>query len=171
MAYQGSRAELAQELAENYYRYAEGLDSKNWEMVRSCFADEVYLDYGAVLDSDAGPDVPRKADDWIKVLQGVINGFDITRHLMSNPRLDLSGEEVSCRIYLTADHVIFPEPGVNLVGPENVATVTGEYTNAYVHTAQGWKICRSKLAVDYSSGNAGLFAVAMERAAAVNSRN
>jgi 3-phenylpropionate/cinnamic acid dioxygenase small subunit len=168
MSFEGNRAELAQELAENYYRYAEGLDSKNWELVRSCFADEVYIDYGPVIDPDGSADTPRAADEWLKVLQGAINGFDATRHLMSNPRVEVTGDEVTCRIYLQADHVIYPIPEMAIAGPHDVATVIGEYTNSYVQTPQGWKICKSKLVMDYTTGNLELFGAAAGRVAALS---
>jgi len=62
-----------------YNAYAEGVDTKNWTLVRSCFADEVLLDYGSVNPASGDPGKPRPADDWIPVLQGVINGFDVTQ--------------------------------------------------------------------------------------------
>jgi len=144
-------------LIDNYNRYAQGLDSKDWAMVRECFADEVYIDYGE-LSAPTGPaDVPRRADDWMTYLQSVINRFDITRHTITNHRFDLAGEAVSCRAYLIADHVKFADPAVPWVGPEDVVTAVGEYTNHYRLEAGGWKICRSALVVNWSSGNMALF--------------
>ena len=78
-------------------------------MVRDCFADQVFIDYGSISDPTGSPDVGRDADEWLKVLQGVINGFDITRHAISNHRVTISDGVVNCRAYLSADHIIFPE--------------------------------------------------------------
>ena len=58
----------------NFNDYAEGLDSKNWPLVRGCFADEVLIDYGELSAASGAPDVPRKTEDWMQYLQGVING-------------------------------------------------------------------------------------------------
>ena len=99
-------------LAESYSHYAEGLDSKNWDLVRSCFADEIYIDYGEISEPTGGPDVARRADDWLPILQSVINGFDITRHMITNHRCTISDEVVRCRAYMIADHIIFPEPDI-----------------------------------------------------------
>jgi SnoaL-like domain len=150
-------------LIENYSRYAEGLDSKNWPLVRACFADEILIDYGNLSAASGKPDVPRRADDWMKYLQGVINGFDITRHFITNHRFVLSDAEVSCRAYLVADHVIFPNPEMPIVGDQDVVTVIGEYTNYYTQIDGAWKICKSELAVNYSRGNIALFNAATER--------
>lgn len=152
-------------LIDNYNNYAEGLDSKNWPMVRDCFADEVLIDYGPISAATGSPDVPRKTDDWMKHLKSVINGFDITRHTITNHRVRIIGEEVSCTAYLTADHVIFADPSNPLVGDEDVVTVVGEYTNYYTRIGDTWRICKSQLVVNYSRGNLALFEQAPERAA------
>lgn len=153
-------------LIDNYNNYAEGLDSKNWPLVRACFNDEVLIDYGSISAPTGDPGAPRRADDWLKILQGVINGFDITRHTITNHRVSIAGTQVSCRAYLTADHVIFSDPAMPLVGPQDVVTVVGEYTNHYAAVDGVWKISKSELVVNWSHGNAALFGTATERAMA-----
>lgn len=153
-------------MIDNYNAYAQGLDSKDWALVRACFADQVFIDYGSISDPTGSPDVPRHSDDWMPVLQGVINGFDITRHTITNHRPVISDSSLSCTAYLTADHVIFANPEVPIVSPEDVVTVVGEYTNWYQRNGAGLKICRSKLVVNYSGGNLALLEQAMQRAAA-----
>ncbi|CAA0106171.1 Uncharacterised protein [Halioglobus japonicus] len=160
---------VRQALIDNYNNYAEGLDSKNWPMVRACFADEVLIDYGAISAPTGAPEVPRRADDWMKNLQGVINGFDITRHTISNHRFFISEGEISCRAYLRADHIIFANPEMPVIGPEETVVVVGEYTNRYRQIDGVWKICKSELVVNWSEGNASLLAIATERAMALNS--
>ena len=152
-------------LIENYNNYAEGLDSKNWPLVRACFADEVLIDYGEISAATGTPGVPRKIEDWMLHLTGVINGFDVTRHTITNHRVIVTDTEVSCTAYLTAGHIIFPDPGVSHVCDENVVTVVGEYTNHYVEIEGRWCICQSALRTHYTSGNLGLFAEAGDRVA------
>lgn len=153
-------------LIDNYNNYAEGLDSKNWPMVRDCFADEVLIDYGPISAASGDPSAPRRADDWMKYLQGVINGFDITRHIITNHRVLISDKQVSCRAYLTADHVIFPNAEMPIVDTQDVVTVVGEYTNYFEQVDGAWKISRSELVVNWSRGNVALFVSAAERVAA-----
>lgn len=152
-------------LADNYALYAQGLDSKNWPMVRACFADEFYIDYGDISAPSGDPAIPRQVDAWLQVLQGVINGFDVTRHTITNHRFVVSDEEVSCRAYLIADHIVFPAPDLPLPGPEDIVTVVGEYYNHYSLIEGDWKIVKSGLEVHWSSGNLALFETAGERAA------
>jgi SnoaL-like protein len=148
-----------------YNAYAEGVDSKNWEMVRQCFADTIYVDYGPTSAATGSPDDPRNADDWIAVLRSVIDGFDVTRHTITNHRFSRDGERIVCRAYLTADHVIFANPEETAAAPEEIATVVGEYTNTCELGDHGWKIRSSKLEMQWSRGNGALFPEAMARAA------
>lgn len=160
---------LKNAMIDNYNHYAEGLDSKNWPMVRACFADEVLIDYGPISAESGSPDVPRKTEDWMNHLQGVINGFDVTRHMITNHRFTVTDDQISCRAYLMADHVIFPAPEMPIAGPDDVVTVVGEYHNHYREIEGVWKICKSELVVHYSTGNMNLFAVSAERVAAQTS--
>ena len=51
-----------------------------------------------------------------------------------------------------------------------MVTVVGEYTNWYEFDGSDWKICRSKLVVNYTGGNLALLGRAIERAAALAAR-
>jgi hypothetical protein len=157
-------------LIDNYNNYAQGLDSKDWPRVRACFADEIFIDYGSLSAPSGDPAVPRRADDWMGYLQGVINGFDITRHTITNHRFSISGTQVNCRAYLIADHIIFPNPEMPIVGGQDVVTVVGEYTNHYQQVDGDWKICKSELVVNWSTGNIALFTAATERVLAQHRR-
>ena len=139
----------------------------DWSLVRSCFADEVFIDYGSISDPTGSPDVARVSDEWTKQLQAVINGFDITRHSITNHRFKFGDETASCQAYLSADHLIFPNPEMPLAQPEDVVTVVGEYTNQYRLEGAHWKIFHSKLVVNYSTGNIALLGQAAERALAL----
>lgn len=157
MSAQLDRLLICDALIANYNAYAEGLDSKNWAQVRNCFSDEVYIDYGEISAPSGDPAVPRRADDWLGVLKAVISRFDITRHTITNHRVDMKGDRISCRAYLTADHVKFQDPAQVLVGAEDMVTVVGEYNNHYRQEAGRWRICRSELVVNWSRGNMALF--------------
>ncbi|ARN75872.1 nuclear transport factor 2 family protein [Oceanicoccus sagamiensis] len=159
--------QLQSELIANYNAYAEGLDSKNWALVRSCFCDEVYIDYGDISAPTGAPEIPRKGDDWLVILQTAINGFNCTKHAITNHRVKVDGDSVSCSAYLTADHIVLKDPSFPVIGPDDIATVVGEYTNHYRQVDGQWKICKSQLDVHWSSGNIALFPEAAERAIAM----
>jgi hypothetical protein len=165
MASSAEFLQIQSDVIGNYNDYAEGLDSKKWPLVRSCFADEFLIDYGSLSAPSGPPDVPRRAEDWIQNLQSVINGFDITRHTITNHRVTVVDGQIKGRAYLIADHVIFPNPGESLITDQDVVTVVGEYTNHYQMIGGTLKIIKSELAVHWSSGNAELFTAATENVA------
>lgn len=141
----------------NYNHYAEGLDSKNWDLVRSCFATEFFIDYGPISAASGDPAVARQREDWMGHLQAVINSFDITRHTITNHRILISDAELSCKAYLVADHVRFPDPQQPVIGPDDIVTVVGEYHNHYAEIEGALRIVRSVLVVNWTSGNLALF--------------
>lgn len=153
-------------LIDCYNNYALGVDTKNWPLVRSCFADEVSLDYGELSDSTGGSNVLRSSDDWVAILQGAINGFDITRHAITNHRITVDGDNAVCIAYLDADHIILADSGINIITPLDVVKLVGEYTNEYRLIDGLWKIVKSHLRADWISGNYDLFEKAQARAAA-----
>lgn len=155
--------QLESDFIASYNAYAEGLDTKNWQQVRNCFADEIYIDYGVIIDPHGSPDKPKNADDWVAQLQANIGGFDTTRHTISNHRVVAAGDALRCTAYLVADHIMFPHPEMPIVGPENIATVVGEYTNHYKRIGVEWKIYKSKLDIHWSTGNIDLFRQAVEK--------
>ena len=148
-----------------YNAYGEGIDTKNWPLVRNCFADEIYIDYGDTGADTGGEGALRRAEDWMLALQSVINGFDITRHTLSNFRFRDTEPGIECRAYLMADHIIFSNSDNNFATENEIATVIGEYTNVFARSGADWKIVSSKLDTHYSKGNIALFAQAGERAA------
>lgn len=159
-----TEADIRNALIDSFNQYAEGIDSKDWNLVRACFADQVVVDYGDLSASLGEPGVPVAADDWVAAVKGVISGFDITRHAITNHRFDLASPPVCARAYLSADHVIFADPAVPVVQPDNVVTLVGEYTNYYELIEGNWKIVRSALAGDWTAGNADLLQEAVDRA-------
>ena len=159
-----SETAIRNAIIDSFNRYAEGVDSKNWTLVRSCFADQVVVDYGDLSASLGEPGVPVSADDWVSAVRGVISGFDVTRHAITNHRFDLAAQPVCARAYLDADHVIFADPEIQVVQPENVVTLVGEYTNYYELQDGCWKIVRSALTSDWTSGNVELLQEAVDRA-------
>ncbi|MEH6581158.1 MAG: nuclear transport factor 2 family protein [Halioglobus sp.] len=167
------RLVVQQAIVENYNCYARGIDTKDWSLVRSCFSDSIFIDYGELDPNEEQAQVPRSAEDWLAQLQSVINGFDTTHHAITNHQMSVAGDRISCRAYLVADHVILPDVAMPETGPEagaeDICTVVGEYNNDYEQQPDGrWTICYSRLYVKWSSGNTGVFVTAAERVAAAN---
>jgi hypothetical protein len=152
-------------IAEVMSNYATGLDTKNWAMVQDCFCEHVLIDYGAISASTGGPEVPRRAKDWLEILKANLSGFDIIQHNITNHRFVIGEDGVQCTAYLVAEHMIFADPAMPLANEGEFITVSGYYTNDFVIDAGQWRIAKSMLAVTWMRGDPGLFEIAAQRAA------
>lgn len=159
-----NHVDLKNALINSFNNYITGVDTKNWQMVRSCFADEVSLDYGELSSSTVGTNVSCSSDAWIEVLQNTINGFDMTRHVITNHRIKECAGGVIFSAYLDADHLIFSDPQKNFTKPLDIVKLVGEYINEYNLVDGQWKIIKSQLRTDWLSGNLDLFEKAQVRA-------
>ncbi|MFN0146348.1 MAG: nuclear transport factor 2 family protein [Dehalococcoidia bacterium] len=135
------------------HRYATGLDTRDWTLLRSIFTDEVDMDFTSVR-MRAGR---MKADDWVESARVLFAGFDATQHLSANHVHDIRGDEAICTSYMRAEHFV-----ANLEG-ENSYTMGGYYTNRLVRTAGGWKLCAVTLTVNWNRGNRDVLRLAARR--------
>jgi pantothenate kinase len=120
------------EIIETATRYATGVDTRDRDVYRSCFTDDIDLDM-----SDMGLGEPMKvsADVWTDQAISLVSGFQATQHIITNHVITIDGDLATCVAYLQAQHY----------NPENMYTVGGFYTNTLVRTGEGWKISKLKL--------------------------
>ena len=83
------------QITEVLIRYATGIDSKNWPLFRSCWSDEVDVDYGELgtfTDPDALTDLFAQIHD----------PMGPTYHRLSNFVIDVTGDTATARTYVHA---------------------------------------------------------------------
>jgi hypothetical protein len=81
-----------------HVRYCRGIDRMDWKLVRSCFHEDAYADYG---------DFKGKLDDFITYAQrGVI--FQYTMHFIGNQLVEIDGDTAWAEHYTRAFHRILP---------------------------------------------------------------
>lgn len=135
------------------YRYATGIDTRDWDLYRSIFADTVDIDFSSYSGRPASS---MAADDWVAGVQPLFSGLDATQHSMSNPRVEVDGERATLDMYMQAEH--FLDHG----DPDSWFTIGGFYRDRAVRTAEGWRLAAVTLTVFWRRGD---YAV-MERAVA-----
>lgn len=118
------------EIAELLYRYARAVDAKDWELYRTVFTDDAFIDY-----SSAGAAVgPRdEVIDWFAANFGVIPW---SMHYVTNVEVlesDLDAEPATARV-----RAMFYNP-MQLPGMAEVSTCGGYYHHELVRTAAGWR--------------------------------
>ncbi len=65
------------EISDVQLRYATGPDSHDWELFRSCFTEEVEVDFS---DGFGQPVVRVDADDWVRATAPRMESFRATQH-------------------------------------------------------------------------------------------
>lgn len=119
--------------------YARGVDSKDWDLVLSCFAPDAVLDYSAF----GGPKgSAQEVVDWIA---GNVANFTMTQHHITNRHITLDSDDAVCVAELFAPMgMATEEPGKEAGQGERMTLLWtgGAYNDRFTRTSEGWKIVR-----------------------------
>ncbi|MFC9088303.1 nuclear transport factor 2 family protein [Nocardiopsis dassonvillei] len=141
------------EIGEVQTRYATGTDSRDWELFRSCFTDEVEVDFG---EGFGQPAMRMTADAWVAGTAPRMESFKATQHMITNHVITFDGDDhATCVAYVRASHHL-----PNSLGDSD-QTVYGYYTNRFARTLNGWRIAGVKLTPLWMTGNFGVFQSAL----------
>jgi 3-phenylpropionate/cinnamic acid dioxygenase small subunit len=116
-----------EQIAEVLVRYATGIDSKDWPLLRSCWTEEIDVDYqqlGHFTSPDALTDVMRQLHE----------NMGPTYHRLSNVVISVEGDWATVRSYVHAVLMLQPDDDTNWVD------ALGHYDDVFVRTADGWRI-------------------------------
>lgn len=132
-------------VAETVYRYALGVDTRDWPLYRAQFADRVHVDFTGFA---AGmPDTEMAADTWVAGVRPLFERLHATHHLMGNPIVDVDGDSARITMYVQATHVGDPgDPGARY-------TIGGYYENRLARVDARWLLTAVKLTVLWRAGD------------------
>lgn len=133
------------EITKLCHRYAMALDSRDWDLLRTCFVDAavaVYEGIGECSGYDAIEALCRSA----------LEPLTRTQHLLGNVDVVVDGQKATCTCYLQAQHVKEGTAGGDLFA------LGGRYTDALVRTADGWRIAHRTLTTWWTDGNPAVVA-------------
>ncbi len=152
-----------QAICEVRYRYALGLDTRDWELYRSIFVDDVEIDFSS-FNGESGGTMragPMRADDWVATCRVFFTGLDASQHVMTNPMVTVDGDRAHCRMYMTADHYFANDQG----GDRFV--IGGYYDDRLVRTDDAWLLEAVTLTMFWQRGNRQIMELAAARGAAL----
>ena len=118
------------QIAEVLIRYATGIDSKDWPLFRTCWTDEVDVDYGEVGRYSG-------ADAITGLMEQLHNAMGPTYHRLTNSR--------HCRRTVTARRLVRMFMPCSRRFPMTLASwveALGHYDDELVRTPDGWRISR-----------------------------
>jgi len=135
------------EITEVINNYCYGMDSRDWELYRSCWVDEIALDF-TELELFDKPMPTIRADDWVKGLAAFFENMPQSQHIKYPSQWEIDGDEATVLAIMQGKHWMPTETG----GP--IQTVVGYYRDEFVRTDEGWKLRGLKELVHWNEGNA-----------------
>jgi len=147
-------AEDRLDVAETVYRYAVGIDTRDFALYRSIFAEQVSIDFSSYSGT---PAATMTADQWVAGLQSLFNGLSATQHSMTNPLTIVDGDTATCRMYMQAHHVFDPDDAASWF------TIGGYYDDTLVRDDRGpggWLLTGVTLTVLWRMGDPAIMVAA-----------
>ena len=126
-------------------RYAYALDSRDWALLATCFADDV------VVDMDGQPPIADYAE-LEAVCRRVLEPLAVSQHLLGNHNVELAGDTATGRCSFHAQHVRAE------LAPDDKLVIAGTYEDRYVRRDGAWLIVHRRLAVAWTDGNPAVVA-------------
>jgi hypothetical protein len=144
-------------IAETIYLYAMGIDTKDFDLYRSIFADQVEIDFSSYEGSSVPEPNSLTGDEWVNRVKPLFTGLAATQHSMTNPIVTLDGDFAHCRMYMQAHHVFEPEK------EDSWFTIGGYYDDSLardIESPSGWKLTGVKLTVLWRKGQESIMQLA-----------
>ena len=144
-------------IAETIYLYAIGIDTKDFDLYGSIFADQVNIDFSSYEGSSVPETTVLTRDQWVSRVRPLFTGLAATQHSMTNPVVNIDGDTASCRMYMQAHHVFEPEK------EDSWFTIGGYYDDTLIRDAKspsGWNLTGVKLTVLWRKGQESIMQLA-----------
>jgi hypothetical protein len=137
------------------HRYALAIDTKNWTLLETVFADRVTADFRSFGSKQI---FEGSAAGWIETIRSTIQGMDATQHMMGNHLYEINGDRARGTTYIRALHVCKNDWG------GDTYTVGGHYTVEMGRASAGWRIDKYTLLVTWHNGDRHVLRTAMRKA-------
>jgi 3-phenylpropionate/cinnamic acid dioxygenase small subunit len=123
-----SRADRG-EVEDVLLRYATGIDTRNWELLRTCFSNDCDADYGDIGHWHSGDEITA----WMAQCHDPLGP---TMHRITNLAVAVDGDRVTARCYV---HAI-----VTTADRSTAIHAYGWYDDELVSTPDGWRIAQRR---------------------------
>jgi SnoaL-like domain len=127
--------------------YATAVDTRDWALFGSIFADSLFLDFRSFHPS-LYKQVSR--EELIEISKSV-EAFDATQHLSANHRHTIHGDRATCVSYMHAGHFLKRE------GADHACFLYGYYTYELARHGVGWRIDKYGLQITAQFGEPKVF--------------
>lgn len=131
------------EILELCARYGRALDERNWDLMRTVFAEDGSADFALGKPFNG-------IDEIIRGCRSQMDSLDQTQHFFGNYELELDGDRASGRCRLIGSAFLR-----SAIGAPSVC-LRGEYVDEYIRTGDGWRIARRDLTIAWGEGNTAI---------------
>lgn len=138
------------EVIELYSRYGWACDTRDWDLLRTCFVPEVTVQYVGFGEAQNGYDVLETH------LRYALDAIDGTQHIFSNFAVDVNGEAGTFRCQMRAQHILHDAEG----GP--LFELGGVYHCGIRRVDGAWKITKLTYQATWWQGNPRVLAHIMD---------
>jgi hypothetical protein len=135
-------------------RMAWHADHREWDRLKTIFADKVVLDYTSLNGGEPATLTPEQI---VGAWSGVLGGFDATQHLVTNHLVTVDGDTAVCTASFQATHRLANPFGSPLW------TLGGAYRFDLLRAGDSWKISGVVMTAAWADGNKELMALAAGR--------
>ena len=112
-------------------KYAAGVDERDYDLYRSCFADDVEV-------LDFGPNPVHGADAWLEYVKEALEQYNATQHMLGPQFATVDGDTARTRSDVQALHYLKEPKGSTL-------TLWATYETDMERIDGTWKIKRHRL--------------------------
>lgn len=112
-------------------KYAAGVDERDFDLYRSCFADDVEV-------VGFGPDTFHGGDAWLAYVKQALERFGPTQHMLGPQLATVDGDNAHCRTDVQAHHALKEAEGQWL-------TLWATYETDMQRIDGQWKIKKHRL--------------------------
>jgi ketosteroid isomerase-like protein len=112
-------------------KYAAGVDNRDFDLYRSCFADDVEV-------LGFGDETVNGGDAWLAYVKNALERFGPTQHMLGPQLATVDGDDAHCRTDVQALHYLKGEESTTL-------TLWATYETDMRRIGGEWKIVRHRL--------------------------
>ncbi len=120
--------------------YAHGVDRRDWDLVRSCFADDAQA---------AGSRATAAIEPYLAEVRPGVEYYPTTMHFMGNQLVEVDADTAQVETYAVAYHWKGEPAGTD--HPENLV-VGVRYHDTLGRHGDGWLITKRRVDPDWRSG-------------------
>jgi hypothetical protein len=121
-------------IKETLLRYANGVDRRDFDAVRSCFVE------GAVIHGSLGD---ASIEDYCHKLSVELRQYRRTMHFIGNQYVDIRGDSATLQTYAVAFHFVDTEPS-----PRDLV-VGVRYADEFVRSNSSWLVLQRRVEADF----------------------